>query len=107
MTDARILLPEREELLQQPALVQDLDAARAQAERADCFAGLGILLQHEHLDIVQQQLAGRHHPRRAAAANDQIEQVKPQSEKLPSGRLLCRSANRSARPYSEGFSWRG
>jgi hypothetical protein len=77
---AGILLPLCEEPVQQPALVHDLDAARVQAERADRLARLRVLLQHEHVHAVQPQLAGQHHPRRPATANDHVEHVKPQSK---------------------------
>ena len=84
-TDAAgILLPVGEEPVQQPALVHDLDAARVQAERTDRLARLRVLLQHEHVHVVQPQLAGQHHPRRAAAANDHVENMEPQSQKLTS-----------------------
>ncbi len=54
---AGILLPVSEEPVQQPALVHDLDASRVQAERADGPARFSVLLQHEHVHIVEPQLA--------------------------------------------------
>ncbi|MCY1235968.1 hypothetical protein D9M72_486010 [compost metagenome] len=73
--DTGILLSVCEEPVQQPALVHDLDAARVQAERADCISWLRVLLQHEHVHLVQSQLAGQHHPGRAAAANNHVEHI--------------------------------
>ncbi|CAH0300305.1 hypothetical protein SRABI128_04160 [Microbacterium sp. Bi128] len=81
---AGILLPVGEEPVQQPALVHDLDAARVQAARTDRLARLGVPLQHEHVHVVQPQLAGQHHSRRAATANDHVENMEPQSQKLTS-----------------------
>jgi hypothetical protein len=79
-SDPRVLLPLCEEPVQQAALVHDLDAARVQAERADRVGRLSVLLQHEHVHAVQPQLAGQHHPRRPATANDHVKHVKPQSK---------------------------
>lgn len=52
-TADRVLLAEREEPLQQTALVHHLDAARVQAERADIPGRLRLLLQHERVHAVQ------------------------------------------------------
>ena len=68
----RVLLAEREEPLQQTALVHHLDAARVQAEPADDPGRLRLLLQHEHVHAVQPQLAGQHHAGRSAAGNDHV-----------------------------------
>ena len=70
----RVLLAEREEPLQQTALVHHLDAARVQAERADDLGRLRVLLQHEHVHAVQPQLAGQHHAGRSAAGDDHVDQ---------------------------------
>ena len=43
----RVLRAEREEPVQQAALVHHLDAARVQAERADDLGRLGVPLQHD------------------------------------------------------------
>ena len=64
---------EREEPLQQTALVHHLDAAHVQAERADDPGRLRLLLQHEHVHAVQPQLAGQHQAGRSAADNDHVE----------------------------------
>jgi hypothetical protein len=74
--DAGILRPVGEEPVQQPALVHDFNAARVQAERTDRLARLRVLLQHEHVYAVQAQLAGQHHARRPAAADDYVEHEK-------------------------------
>ena len=82
---AGILLAVREEPVQQTALVHDLDAARMQAQRADQLARLRILLQHQHVHVVQPQLAGQHHPGRAAAADDHLGHETPDSANTYSG----------------------
>ena len=73
----RVLLAEREEPLQQAALVHDLDAARVQAERADDPGRLRVLLQHEHVHAVQPQLAGQHQAGRSAAGHDHVNHEAP------------------------------
>ena len=45
----RILLALGEEPLQQPALIQHLDAAHMQPERPDMPGWLRLLLQHQHV----------------------------------------------------------
>jgi hypothetical protein len=50
-----VLLAEREEPLQQTALVHHLDAARVQSQRADIPGRRYLLLQHERLHAVQPQ----------------------------------------------------
>jgi hypothetical protein len=59
-TAERVLLAEREEALQQTALVHDLDAPHVQAERAGMHVRLRLPLQHDHVHAVQPQLAGQH-----------------------------------------------
>ncbi len=71
-TTDRVLLAEREEPLQQTALVHHLDAARVQAERADNPGRLRLLLQHERVHAVQPQLAGQHQAGRSTAGNDHV-----------------------------------
>ena len=100
---AGILLLVCEEPVQQPTLVHDLNAARVQAEQADRLARLRVLLQHEHIHVVQPQVAGQHHPRRPAAANDHIEHVKPQSKSSPSGLRLRIADSPGAVPISAGI----
>jgi hypothetical protein len=72
-----ILLAVCQEPVQQAALVHDLDAARMQAERADQLARLRILLQHQHVHVVEPQLARQHHPGRTAPADDHVEHERP------------------------------
>jgi hypothetical protein len=81
-TTDRVLLTEREEPLQQTALVHHLDAARVQAERADNSGRLRVLLQHEHGHAVQPQLAGQHQAGRPAAGNDHVNHEKPPVSKI-------------------------
>ncbi len=76
-TAHRVLLAEREEPLQQAALVHHLDAARVQAERPDMPGRLGLLLQHERVHAVQPQLAGQHQAGRSAAGNDHVNHENP------------------------------
>ena len=78
-TTDRVLLAEREEPLQQTALVHHLDAARVQAERADNPGRLRVLLQHERVHAVQPQLAGQHQAGRSAAGNDHVNHETPNS----------------------------
>ena len=74
-----ILLPVREEPVQQTALIHDLDAARMQAQRADQLARLRILLQHQHVHVVEPQLARQHHPGRTAPGDDHLRHENPHS----------------------------
>ncbi len=76
-TADRILLAEREEPLQQAALVHHLDAAHVQTERADLPGRLRLLLQHEHAHAVQPQLAGQHQAGRSTAGNDHVKHAAP------------------------------
>lgn len=73
----RVLLTEREEPLQQTALVQHLDAPRVQAERPDDLGRLRLPLQHDHLHTVQPQFAGQHQAGRSAAGNDHVNHHNP------------------------------
>jgi hypothetical protein len=75
----RVLLAEREEPLEQATLVQHLDAARVQAERADDPGRLRVLLQHQHVHPVQPQLTGQHHAGRPAAGDDHVDHDNPVS----------------------------
>ncbi len=72
-----ILLAEREEPLQQAALVHHLDAAHVQAERAGMLARLRFFLQHEHVHAVQPQLAGQHQAGGPAPGNDHVNHEPP------------------------------
>jgi hypothetical protein len=74
----RVLLAEREEPLQQTALVHHLDAAHVQAERPDNSGRLRLLLQHDHVHTLQPQLAGQHHTGRSAAGQDHVNHENPQ-----------------------------
>src|SRR4029077_11554367 len=67
-----ILLAVCQEPVQQTALIHDLDAARKQAQRADQLARLRILLQHQHVHVVEPELARQHHPGRTAPADDHL-----------------------------------
>ena len=96
-TTDRVLLAEREEPLQQTALVHHLDAAHVQAERADNSGRLRVLLQHEHVHAVQPQLAGQHQAGRSAAGNDHVNHEDPHSTRLHFGQLL-RAVPRRAHP---------
>jgi len=71
------LLTNREEPVQQPALVHHLDAARVQAAPAGLPGRLGQLLQHDHLHAVQPQLAGQHQAGRSAADHDHVNHEDP------------------------------
>jgi hypothetical protein len=75
----RVLLAERQELVQQTALVHHLDAAGVQAERADHFRRLGLLLQHQRLHPLQLQLTGQHQPGRPTADHDHVDHWYPSS----------------------------
>jgi len=77
----RVLLTEREEPLQQAALVHHFDAAGVQAERADNRGRLRVPLQHEHVHAVQPQLAGQHQAGRSAAGHDHVNH-EPHSTRL-------------------------
>jgi len=81
-TTERVLLAEREEPLQQPALVHHLNAARVQAERADNPGRLRVLVQHERAHAVQPQLTGQHHAVRSAAGNDHVNHETPSFHKV-------------------------
>jgi len=81
-TTDRVLLAEREEPLQQTALIHHLDAARVQAERADIPGRLRLLLQHEHVHAVQPQLAGQHQAGRSTAGNDHVNHENPPFNKV-------------------------
>jgi hypothetical protein len=70
---AGILLAVLEEPLQQSALVQNLETARLQAHRAHQLGRLGILLQHQHIDVVEAKLGRQHHSRRTATTDDHVE----------------------------------
>jgi hypothetical protein len=59
-TTERGLLAEREEALQQTALVHHLDAAHGQAQRSGLPGRLRLFLQHDHVYAVQPQLSGQH-----------------------------------------------
>lgn len=72
VTAARVLPAVREEPIEQPALIQDLDAAHVQAERTDLFGRFGLLLQHQHVHLVQPQFAGQHHAGRSATGDDHV-----------------------------------
>jgi hypothetical protein len=76
-TAERVLLAEREEPLQQTALVHHLDAAHVQAQRTGKPGRLRLLLQHDHLHAVQPQLAGQHQAGRPAAGNDHVNHETP------------------------------
>ena len=96
-TADRVLLAEREEPLQQTALVHHLDAAHVQAERADNLGRLRVLLQHEHVHAVQPQLAGQHQAGRSAAGNDHVNHEYPHY-RLHFGQLL-RAVRWRAHPH--------
>lgn len=69
----RVPRAEREEPLQQTPLVQHLDAARVQPERADDPGRLRVLLQHERAHPVQPQFAGQHQAGRTATGDDHVD----------------------------------
>jgi hypothetical protein len=71
-TVERVLPADREEPLQQTALVHHLDAPHVQAERTGMLARLRLLLQHDHVHAVQPQLAGQHQAGRPAPGNDHV-----------------------------------
>jgi hypothetical protein len=96
--DAARVQAEREEPLQQTALVHHLDAARVQAERADNPGRFRLLLQHERVHAVQPQLAGQHQAGRSAAGNDHVNHGNPHSTRLHLGQLL-RAVRRRAHPH--------
>jgi hypothetical protein len=85
----RVLPAVSEEPLQQTSLVHHLDAARVQAERADHRRRLRLLLQYQHLDAVQAQLAGQHQAGRPGTGNDHVEHEFPHSAGPFTGRPAC------------------
>ena len=72
-----ILPAEREEPLQQAALVHHLDTAHVQAQRAGMPIRLLLFLQHDHVDAVQPQLAGQHQAGRPTPGNDHVNHEPP------------------------------
>ena len=84
-TADRELLAEREEPLQQAALVHHLDAARVQAERADCSVGSASFSSTSTSHAVQPQLAGQHQAGRSAAGNDHVNHESSHSTRLNFG----------------------
>ncbi len=76
-TADRVLLAEREEPLQQTALVHHLDTAHVQAQRTGVPGRLRLLLQHERVHAVQPQLTGQHQAGRSAAGNDHVNHEPP------------------------------
>ena len=72
-----VLPAEREEPLQQAALVHHLDAAHVQAQRTGMPARLLLFLQHDHVHAVQPQLAGQHQAGRPAPGNDHVNHELP------------------------------
>jgi hypothetical protein len=108
-TADRDLLAEREEPLQQTALVHHLDTARVQAERAG-LPGRLRLLQHERVHAVQPQLASQHQAGRSAAGNDHVNHETPIQQdgmsascSAQSGGAHTRTSAPSARNESETF----
>ncbi|GAA3096202.1 hypothetical protein GCM10020254_46780 [Streptomyces goshikiensis] len=71
------LLADREEPLQQAALVHHLDAPRVQTLSAGLPGRLGQLLQHHHVHAVEPTLAGQHHAGRPAADHDHVNHSDP------------------------------
>ncbi len=109
-TTERILLAEREEPLQQTALIHHLDAAYEEAERADMSGRLRLLLQHEHVHAVQPQLAGQHQAGRSTAGDDHVDHEPPSPHGCISARCSGQrgpthrqSARRSRIPNSYSF----
>ena len=103
-TTGRVLLAEREEPLQQTALVHHLDAARMQAERADIVGRLRLLLQHDHVHTAG---AG---PAEPDCAEDDAQHVDHEPARR-SPRARCRSPTRRRSPSrpapsSTTSSWR-
>ena len=92
------LLTDREEPVQQAALVHHLDAARVQALPAGLLGRLGQLLQHDHVHSGQPQLAGQHQAGRSAADHDHVNHESPHSTRLDFGQPL-RAVRRHAHPH--------
>jgi hypothetical protein len=70
-------LTDREEPVEQAALVHHLDAANVQAERTGLRGRLGQLLEHDRSHPGQPQLAGQHQPGRSTAGNDHVDHHNP------------------------------
>jgi hypothetical protein len=71
------LLTDREEPVQQAALVHHLDAAHMQAAPAGPPGRLGQLLEHDRSHPGQPKLVGQHQPGRSTAGNDHVDHHKP------------------------------
>jgi hypothetical protein len=99
-TTDRALPAEREEPLQETALVHHLDAARVQAERADDPGRLRLLLQHEHVHAVQPQLAGQHQAGRSAAGNDHVDHENPIQQGCMSASCSAQSGGAHTREHT-------
>jgi hypothetical protein len=76
-TEDRVLLAQRQDPLQQAALVHHFQGTNAQAERAGPRDRLVLLLEHEHVHAVQPQLGGQHQSGRSAAGNDHVDHENP------------------------------
>src|SRR5712692_7231843 len=75
-------LADREEPVEQAALVHHLDAAHVQAERAGLHSRLRQLLQHKRVHTVQPQLAGQHQAGRSTASNYDVDHHNPPFRRL-------------------------
>ncbi len=103
-TPERVLVAEREEPLQQTALVHHLDAARVQTERADIPGRLRLLLQHDRSHPSQPQLAGQHQPGRSTAGNDHIDHHHPIPVEAQGFSMWLRSAAASGGTTARGIA---
>src|SRR6185437_2818344 len=108
-----ILLAVGQEPVQQTALIHDLDAARMQAQRADQLARLRILLQHQHVHVVEPQLARQHHSGRTAPADDHLRHENPDSattyfggqSQIARSRKAARRLRDQATAYHPAAEW--